>query len=244
VEGGNMALLAAAGPMGLGTIDYAIHCDRKPGLIVVTDIDDARLERAAQLLTVQEAANMGVKLIYKKSTQADELLAITGGQGYDDVFVFAPVVPVIELGDKLLCRDGCLNFFAGPTNAAFTAPINFYNVHYASTHVTGTSGGNTSDMIESLLMMEKGIIDPAAMITHIGGLDCVIGTTLDLDKIPGGKKLIYTHISMPLTAIADFGKIDDPVFRKLAEISGRNNGLWCLEAEKYLLSAYRLRGDV
>jgi hypothetical protein len=32
--------------MGLGAIDYALHCDRKPGLIVVTDIDDARLARA------------------------------------------------------------------------------------------------------------------------------------------------------------------------------------------------------
>ena len=47
VEGGNLAILAGAGPMGLGAIDYAIHCDRKPGLLVVTDIDQARLDRAA-----------------------------------------------------------------------------------------------------------------------------------------------------------------------------------------------------
>ncbi|HBR02021.1 MAG TPA: L-sorbose 1-phosphate reductase, partial [Ruminiclostridium sp.] len=38
-EGGNMAILAGVGPMGLGAIDYAIHCDRKPRLLVVTDID-------------------------------------------------------------------------------------------------------------------------------------------------------------------------------------------------------------
>ena len=35
VEGGNMAILAGAGPMGLWTIDYAIHCDKKPKLLVV-----------------------------------------------------------------------------------------------------------------------------------------------------------------------------------------------------------------
>ena len=46
VEGGKMALLASVGPMGLGAIDYAIHCDRKPGLLVITDIDDERLNRA------------------------------------------------------------------------------------------------------------------------------------------------------------------------------------------------------
>ncbi len=31
VRGGAMAILAGAGPMGLGAIDYAIHCDRRPG---------------------------------------------------------------------------------------------------------------------------------------------------------------------------------------------------------------------
>lgn len=48
-EGGNMAILAGVGPMGLGAIDYALHQARKPGFIVVTDIDGSRLERAASL---------------------------------------------------------------------------------------------------------------------------------------------------------------------------------------------------
>ena len=50
VVGGSMALLAGAGPMGLGSIDYAIHAEQKPALLVVTDIDDARLNRAASIL--------------------------------------------------------------------------------------------------------------------------------------------------------------------------------------------------
>ncbi len=40
VEGGKMAILAGVGPMGLGAIDYVIHTDRKPSLLVVTDIND------------------------------------------------------------------------------------------------------------------------------------------------------------------------------------------------------------
>ena len=144
----------------------------------------------------------------------------------------------MEQGDRLLARDGCLNFFAGPTNTQFSAMFNFYNVHYASTHIVGTSGGNTSDMIESIEYMQSGKINPAAMITHIGGLNAVVETTLNLPKIPGGKKLIYTNKDMPLTAIADFaekGK-DDPFYADLAEIVSRNNGLWCAEAEKYVLA--------
>jgi hypothetical protein len=92
-------------------------------------------------------------------------------------------------------------------------------------------------MRKALQLMADGDINPAAMITHIGGLNSVIDTTLNLPEIPGGKKLIYTHIDLELTAIEDFaekGK-EDPLFAKLDEIVSKNNGVWSLEAERYLL---------
>lgn len=64
VEGGNLALLAGVGPMGLGAIDYAIYNPRKPKLLVVTDIDEDRLNRASSILTVEEASENGVELVY------------------------------------------------------------------------------------------------------------------------------------------------------------------------------------
>lgn len=240
-EGGATAVLAGVGPMGLGAIDYAIHCDRKPSLLVVTDIDNARLERAASIYTVEEAAKNGVKLIYVNTAEAgrdvDYLKSLTpNGAGFDDVFVFAPVAPVVEQADAILGFDGCLNFFAGPTNPEFGAKFNFYNVHYAATHVVGTSGGNTDDMRESLAMMEAGKLNPSTMITHVGGLDAVIETTLNLPKIPGGKKLIYTGISMPLTALSELKDKNCPFCKALAKIVEKHNGLWSPEAEKYLLA--------
>ena len=240
-EGGCLAILAGAGPMGLGAVDYAVHCDRKPSLLVVTDLDQARLDRAASLLTIEDAEKNGVKLYYVNTGSIENaeqyLYDLTGGHGFDDVFVYAPVKPVVEMADRLLAKDGCLNFFAGPTNTAFSAELNFYNVHYSSTHIAGTSGGNLDDMIESITMMSDGRINPAAMITHVGGIDAVIETTKNLPKIPGGKKLIYTNISMPLTAIADFDKYpDDETLSELAKITKKANGLWCAEAEKYLLA--------
>ncbi|MBE7057785.1 MAG: L-sorbose 1-phosphate reductase [Ruminococcaceae bacterium] len=242
VEGGNMAILAGVGPMGIGAIDYAIHCDRKPGLLVVTDIDEARLQRAATIYTVEEAAKNGVKLVYVNTATTPDaeayIMGLTDNKGFDDVMVFAPVKPVVEMGDRLLGKDGCLNFFAGPANSEFKAEFNFYNVHYSSTHVVGTSGGNTADMIESIEMMNKGLLNTASMITHIGGLNCVVDTVMNLPKIPGGKKLVYTNIDLPLTAIADFEKLGetDELFKNLAEICKRHNMLWNAEAEKYLLA--------
>ena len=242
VEGGNMAILAGVGPMGIGAIDYAIHCDRKPKLLVVTDIDEARLQRAATIYTVEEAAKNGVKLVYVNTATTPDaeayIMGLTDGKGFDDVMVFAPVKPVVEMGDRLLGKDGCLNFFAGPANSEFKAEFNFYNVHYGSTHVVGTIGGNTADMIESIEMMDKGLLNTASMITHIGGLNCVVDTVMNLPKIPGGKKLVYTNIDLPLTAIADFEKLGetDELFKNLAEICKRHNMLWSAEAEKYLLA--------
>lgn len=83
-------------------------------------------------------------------------------------------------------------------------------------------------------------IDPSVMITHIGGIDSAIDTTINLPKIPGGKKLIYTHISLPLTAISDFSELGktDERFKKLDNLVKEHNGLWNSEAEKYLLENF------
>ena len=245
VPGGSMALLACAGPMGLGAIDYAIHCDRRPGLLVVTDIDQAKLDRAASIYTVEDAARHGVRLIYmntaKEENPVEALRALTDDKGFDDVFVFATVSSLIEQGDQILGRDGCLNFFAGPTDHKLSARFNFYEVHYGAQHLVGTSGGNTEDMKEALHMIAEGRLNPAGMITHVGGLDAAAEATLNLPHIPGGKKLIYPQISLPLTAIDDFaerGKTD-PLMKALAEICARHNGLWSGEAEEYLLAHAR-----
>ena len=241
-DGGKMALLAGVGPMGLAMINYILHReDRRPSLFVVTDIDQARLDRAASLYTKEYAASRGVDLRYINTGTVENpaafLREISGGTGYDEVVVMAPVPSVVEQGDDILAQDGCLNFFSGPSKADFKAPLNFYNVHYASTHIVGTSGGNTDDMKEALDLMGKGM-DPAGLVTHIGGLNVVPETTLHLPEIKGGKKLIYTHVEMPLTAITEFEEKGrtNPVYAELDRLCKANNGLWNIEAEEYLLS--------
>ncbi len=241
-ENGKMALLAGVGPMGLAMINYVLHReDRHPSLFVVTDIDQARLDRAAELYPVDFAASRGIDLRYintgNMENPAATLKEISGGTGYDEVVVMAPVPSVVEQADDILGFDGCLNFFSGPGRADFKAPFNFYNVHYALTHVVGTSGGNTDDMKEGLKMMSEGL-DPAGLVTHIGGLNVVPETTIHLPEIKGGKKLIYTHVEMPLTAIADFEQKGrtNPVYAELDRLCKAHNGLWNVEAEEYLLS--------
>lgn len=241
-EGGKLAIMAGAGPMGLGALTYALHRDRRPSMVVVTDVNQERLDRAESLFPVEEAAKDGIDLRFVNTDKFDDpvkaLRDLTNGTGFDDVFCYAPVPAVVEQSSAVLGRDGCLNFFAGPTDPQFSAKMNFYDVHYNSTHVMGTTGGNTDDMKESLQLTADRRINPAVMVTHIGGLDAAVETTLNLPKIPGGKKLIYTHIELPLIALEDLSKQEDLRLQELGKIVDAHQGLWCPEAERYLLANF------
>ena len=226
--------------MGLVAIDIALHGEHIPSLLVVTDLDEQRLRRAEQIYSPAEAEKRGIRLVFAKATTTEELLSLSDGTGYDDVFVYAPVPAVVTLGDSVLAHDGCLNFFAGPMDKGFCAPINFYNVHYAQHHYVGTSGSTPDDMKDIVKMISEDRIDPAVMVTHIGGIDAVIDTTLNLPHIKGGKKLMYTHVELPLTALEDFASLGetDARFAVLDTLVKEHNGLWCAEAEKYLLENF------
>ena len=176
----------------------------------------------------------------KKIVIPSSVKTISNG-GFDDVFVMVPVPALFTLAEQICAFDGCVNFFAGPLDKKFSANFNFYNVHYAQHHVSGTSGSTPEDMRDIVKLLGENRLDPSVMITHVGGIDAAIDTTVNLPKIPGGKKLIYTHIELPLTALTDFEKLGetDERFKVLDGFVKANNGLWCTEAEKYLLENFK-----
>ncbi len=245
-EGGRVLIMGGCGPMGLGAIEYPMTLEKKPAMIVVTDLSDERIARARQLIPESLAAAHGIRLVYVNPGQCRdefaELMALTGGEGYDDIFVYNSIRSLAEMGDRLLGYDGCMNFFSGPTDKNFSASINLYNCHYSSTHIIGTTGGTTGDLKEAIRLAAEGKIRPAVMITHVGGMDSIVETTKNLPGIPGGKKLTYTQFDMPLTAIADFrekGKTD-PLFRRLADCCDAHDGLWNSEAERILFQHFHV----
>ena len=93
-------------------------------------------------------------------------------------------------------------------------------------------------MQEAIAMMIAGKLNPSGLVTHLGCLNAVVDTVLNLPSLPGGKKLIYTQIDLPLSAISDFEELGktDPLFAELDRLCKANNGLWNPEAEKYLLA--------
>lgn len=241
-EGGSMALLGATGPMGFLAIDFALHGPRRPAVLVVTGRTQSKLDLAARLYTEEEAERQGVKLIYVNTREMEDiggsLRELTdGGSGFDDVFIFAPDKSLVNAGAKLLAYDGCLNFFSGPADKQFSAEVNFYDVHYNSTHFVGTSGGNTEDMRQSIELIEKKIVDVSKIVTHILGLDQVPEVTKLLPEMTGGKKVVYTHRRFPLLEIDKIDEMgDNSLIDGLRAILKKNGNFWSSEAEDYFLN--------
>ncbi|WP_283650592.1 alcohol dehydrogenase catalytic domain-containing protein [Dubosiella newyorkensis] len=241
---GNLIILGGCGPMGLGAISYGLTYENKPKRIVVTEINDERIERAREVISEEEAKEHGVELIYVNTSKMDDqvkgLMELSEGKGYDDVFVYIPNQGVCEIGNQIMAYDGCMNLFAGPTDPKFSANVNLYDCHYSRSKIIGSTGGTIDDMKEAIDKNNAGLINSAVMITHVGGLDSVVETTKDLPNVPGGKKLVYTHINMPMTTVEDFGKLgeSDPFFKELDAVCKANKGLWSSEAEKMLLEHF------
>ncbi|MBR2837644.1 MAG: alcohol dehydrogenase catalytic domain-containing protein [Kiritimatiellae bacterium] len=256
-DGGAMLLMAGCGAMGLGCVDIACNSpERRPRRLVVTDVDEARLSRAARVFGLEGNGERGVvargnvngvELVFANTRHVEDPVAFLKGFnsadgeaecGYDDIFVMAAVPALLSQCSELLAYDGCLNFFAGPKDKNLAASFNFYNVHYMMHHVAANSGSLVCDMVDSVDWIGRGVLHPEVMVTHVGGLDSAADATLSLMDVPGGKRLVYTHVAMPMTAIADFaekGKTD-PLFAELDRICSASSGLWSKEAEDFLLA--------
>lgn len=233
-ENGNMIILGGTGPMGLLAIDYALHGPRVPKTLIVTDINQDKLDRAQELYQSTDKTKLIFINTERSENQAEALKGTISGEGFDDVFVLVPSEQLITEASKLLNPDGCLNFFAGPQKKDFFAPINFYDIHYSFTHYVGTSGGNVEDMRKAVQLIEEKKVSVANIVTHLLGLNALAETTLSQPEIGGGKKLVYTHKNFNRLALSEAGSHDP----KLAQLLSQTNGIWSKEAEEYVLKTY------
>ncbi|QEH61461.1 L-sorbose 1-phosphate reductase [Spiroplasma chinense] len=233
-EKGNLLILGGTGPMGLIAIDYALHGPIKPSKIVVTDLEQSKLDRAKQLYLPTSETEIEFINVNNEVNSIEKIKKLSSN-GYDDIFVMVPSKNVVETASKLCAPDGCINFFAGPQDKEFTAELNFYDVHYNFTHVVGTSGGNTEDVRDGVKLIEEKKVDLSKVVTHILGLDSLAETTMNQPAIGGGKKLVYTTKKMKLTSLNTLVDDNDNELKKILD---KNNGLWCKEAEDFVLSKW------
>lgn len=239
-KGGKIAILGGAGPMGIGAVELALGY-AEVSQVVVTDLNEERLAFAKEKCSEKSAKARGVDLVYVNTTGmenvAEYLINLSNG-GFDDVFIMVPVPSLFNLAEKICRTDGCVNFFAGPPVHDLQGSLNLYRVHYDGIHVVGTAGSIPVDMTDVISLIEQNKINAGAVVSHILGLKAVKDTLFAMEKPSGAKKVCYNELDLPLIAIADLeelGKTNE-LYRELAKIVKNNDGLWCAEAEKYLLA--------
>ena len=238
-KGGRLAILGGAGPMGMVAVEIGKKC-MDVSEIVVVDVSEERLNFAKRRGALTDDENNVCKVTYfdTDSTKSvkDRLIEISDG-GFDDVLVMSHKSELFILAQNICRADGCINFFADPAQKDAYAQINLYKLHHKGVHIVGTSGSTPDDARKAMKLIDEKIINPAMLVSHIVGMNECIEAIMELDKASGAKKICYTGIDIPYIAIEelDFWGESDPHYAALAEIVKRNGGLWCPEAEQYLI---------
>lgn len=238
-KGGRLAILGGAGPMGIGAVELSAgYAGIKQ--VVVVDMDEKRINWAKSKCSPESFKKRNVDLVYFNSTGIHDvenaLISLSEG-GFDDVFVMAPVPYLFNLGEKICRTDGCINFFAGPVTHDLQGSLNLYRIHYDGIHVVGTAGSIPQDTIDTIKLIERKKVNAGALISHILGLKYAASAIMAMKTPNGAKKVCYNDLDIPLIALEDLAEMGktDPLYAELDKIVKANGGIWCAEAEKYLL---------
>ena len=228
--------IGAAGPMGQMHVQLAIRNRRGPKAILCTDVDDKRLAALRDnVLGVAESHKVQVEFINPTEVGNDGLKKaindLTGGRGFDDIVLLAPVAALVTQASDYLADGGAFNIFAGVPEGT-VAEIDMSTICQRQHRIMGRSGSLPSDMVDTLGMTERGEISTSDSCAAIGGIHAVHDgvEAVKAGTFPG-KTVIFPHIEdLPLTALPDLHKILPNVAEKLQD--GR---FWTKEAEEELL---------
>ncbi len=232
---GTTVVIGAGGPMGQMHVQRAIESPNGPSLVIISDINEARLvELEARFKPLAENNNRKL-LIYnpnkKENSIREFLLEANNGKGADDVVVCVPVAGIMEEAATLMNQDGMMVLFAGVPNGTY-APVDLSIVYQNNAQYTGTSGLTIEDQIQVMESAEKGIIAPSRSIAAIGGMKAAQeGIKAMIESRYPGKILIFPQLlDLPLMGLDELKEKLPAVGSKL----GPGN-TWTREAEIELI---------
>lgn len=234
--GGTAWFIGAAGPMGQMHVQLAVEMDGGPQRILATDVDADRMQ-ALKDLVAEKAAERGLDIRFVNpkvdgQEAVDRAISeMTGGKGFDDVVLLAPIPFPIPEGIANLAQDGILNIFAGLPKGTEIG-VDLSPMWMKNVRMVGSSGSSIDDLKDTLGRAESGRLSTNLSVAAIGGIDA-LG-----DGVAGvkanrftAKTVIFPQIELPLTAVPDLKDVLPNVYAKL-----QNGRYWTKEAEEELLN--------
>lgn len=217
--GGRAWMIGAAGPMGQMHVQRALELTNPPDILFCTDLSDERLNYMTTRLQPL-ADKKGVKMICVNVggnfDLAGKIGELTGGKGFDDIYVHAPVPALVEQAAEYLAEKSILNVFAGVgigTKARLSPEI-FRKLH---TRLIGSSGSSMEDIVNTLNKMEAGQLATRMSLAAIGGIEATwLGIKGVKENRFPGKTVIFPQLhGLELTGMDGFDGICPEAAAKL-----------------------------
>lgn len=161
VEPGDTVVVLGAGPIGLLHTQLAARLGGA-AQVIVSNRSAARREIAA---------NLGATATVDPTTQdlKTAVLDATDGQGADVVVVCIGGVDLANTALQLAGNGGRVNYFAGFPKGS-TAVMDPNLIHYKELAVSGGSNARRRDVRRAISVLEAGLIDADAIVSHRFGL--------------------------------------------------------------------------
>ncbi|MEN6356976.1 MAG: alcohol dehydrogenase catalytic domain-containing protein [Armatimonadota bacterium] len=235
--GGTAWFIGAAGPMGQMHVLRAAKMANGPKKILCTDVDNGRLNYLKSGVADAVKAN-GIEIVFLNpmeagpDSQTKAIEEITGGKGFDDIVVLAPVSALIAGAVGHLAEDGLMNIFAGVPRGTI-ATIDLSVTYMNGSRFVGSSGSRPQDMVDTLAYTESGELPTRNSMAAVGGIDAMAdGVKAVKGASFPGKTVIFPQIKLPLTALTDLDKVLPNVYANL-----KDGTFWTPEAEEELLKS-------
>ena len=222
-SGDRMAVIGAAGPMGLMHVVRAASAGLEDLSIASIDIDDTRLGHLERLIRpITRLRGVELNVINSRTTE------VTPGFSYIALMVPAPAL----VGQAVaLAGRGCrINIFAGFASGT-RAAVDLNQYLERRCYFLGTSGSVIPDMKAVLRKLESGALDTNISLDAVTGFEGVADALAAIeDRTAAGKIMVYPALpDLGLVRLSELGERFPTVAAKL------DDGRWTRAAEEELL---------
>ena len=239
-KGGSCWLVGGAGAMGQMHTQLAVESPEGPSRILMTDMDDVRIKHVCELLSDKiKERKIEFKTLNPKAFpspaafEAEVAKFAEKTDGFDDIVMLVPVIPVVNSSAPFLRKDGLMNIFAG-IPAGKEGLINVKRIAEDGARYIGSSGSLTAHLRHTLKLVEEGKLNPGTALAAIGGMkDLKKGLEAVADAKFPGKTVIFPHCDFPITPVEKISELSPD----LAETLSRD-GSYTMETENLLFRKF------
>ena len=220
----HVAIIGAAGPMGLMHTVRAATMGIEGVSIDAVDVSDDRLARLETVLApIASSRAVPARVLNSKNTALED-------GSYTYVALMVPAPPLIEQAVSLSSPGAIINAFAGFAIGT-TAAIDVNTLVANRLYMVGTSGSRICDMITVLRRLEAGTVDTNISLDAICGIAGVPDAIESVNnRTSQGKIMVYPQLKdLPLMRLVE---IKD----HLPQVAALMDGGWTKQAETELLT--------